>query len=437
MDMIELMRTLLVKNRTIVSSDMQECMDLIAKEIPLTVHRYASGEEHGTWVVPPRWDVVGATLSDGERVLASYDQHPLFVAPYSTPFTGWVTREELLEHVKTVPRLPDAYFYEHRLASDHRRRLRDWVITLPHHLVEQLTESRYLVDLRFDTGDGHMLVAESSLRGRHEATFALLTHLCHPGQANDGLAGVAVGVEVMRRLRARLSRPEYSYRLLVMPETIGSAVHLAANEATIPEYLGAVFIEMAGIRSPIRLGHTRRGDTYVDRVLKHVLTESGHPFTECAWMEQWGNDELVFDSPGVGIPTASLERYPYDCYHTSEDDMAATDERSLEELVEILLQAVATIESDFIPRPRQKVPIYLTRYDLYADAVERRSEYDLNLAILEALWSGMSVFDAALKLGAPFARVRDYVQRMVDLGLVEQLPLTPAYVRHGATPFNG
>ena len=429
MNMSEIIGALLVKNRTIVSSEMTESFELLARELPLTLHRYASGEDHGTWVIPPTWNVRHARLSDGVRTIAAYEDHPLFVAPYSSAFSGWVDRAELLAHIHTAPQVPDAYAYEHRLAYDYRRRLKEWRISVPHSVVRTLDAPRYHVDIDVETGSGHMLVAQGTIEGRHDGTFALLTHLCHTGQANDGLAGVAVGIEVMRRIRKRHPRPQHTYELLVMPETIGSAVYLASDESRIDRHLGAVFLEMAGIRSPLRLGRSRRDDTYLDRVFRHALRARGAPFVECRFMEQWGNDELVFDSAGVGVPTVSLERYPFDRYHTSADNLEAVDERSLGEFADILMDVVEVLESDFIPRPRQRVPVYLTRYDLYADWHAEKRDYDLNAAILGRLYDGASAFDIAASLAVPYDRVRAYLQRFVDHELVDALPVTPTYTR--------
>ena len=412
-----------------MSSEYEQCLSLLAEEIPLIIHKYGSGEEYGTWVIPPLWDVKKAYLSDGNKIIASYDDHPLFLAPYSRSFTGWVSREELLKHVRSKPEVPDAFTYEFRLAYDFQKRLKDWIITLPHALVQQLDMSRYFVDIQVETDPGHMLVGESTIRGQHDYTIAFLTHLCHTGQANDGLAGVAVGVELMKRIRKEYPQCKYNYQLLIMPETIGSTVYLASQEDRIDSYLCSIFLEMNGIRSPVRIGYTRKGNTYLDRVLKAVMLNCGNDFVEADFKNHWGNDEFVFDSPGVGIPGAAIERYPFQWYHTSRDNLEATDEASLEETVDILLSIVRLIESDFIPQPQQRVPVYLTRYDLYADWENQRAGYDLNTAIIDLFWSGASVFDISKKLKAPYEQVRQYVMQFVEHNLVEARPLSPQYFR--------
>jgi len=384
---IGIIGSLLNKNRTWVSQDFTDCIAVLGQEIPLTVHRFPSGNEYGTWNIPDEWNVIKAELTDGMDVLASYADHPLFLAPFSCSFTGWVARDELLAHTRTVPRAPDTFSYEYSIASDFRRRSKEWIITLPQNLADKLDRPEYYVDIQVETKPGHMLVGESTIKGRENYTFAILTHLCHPGQANDGLGGVAVGIEVMKRLTLEIPEPNYSYQLLVMPETIGSSVYLAANEDRIDSYLGSIFIEIPGIRSPLSLKNTRRGNTYLDKVLRHIAKKRGIEFTECGFREQWGNDELVFDSPGVGIPSASIQRFPFHWYHTSGDNMEETSESRLDEIVEILLATIRLIESDFIPVPRQRVPVYLTRYDLYSDAIFESSDHRLNAAVLDSFWN--------------------------------------------------
>lgn len=434
--MWEIIQTLLLKNRTIVSRDVEECMAFLAGQLPMTLHRYPTGQEYGTWVIPPRWDLVKGILSDGEKEILSHRDQPLFVAPYSKGFTGWVTKEELLKHVRSSSLVPDGLLYEYRFACDFRKRLTDWAISLPHQMLASLNKPKYWVDIQVDTFEGEMLIGESTHRGSSSATFALMAHLCHPGQANDGLAGVALGLEVMRRIRREFPNPRLTYQLLIWPETFGSAVYLASDESRIDSYLGALFLEMVGIRSPIRFAHTARGNTYIDRVMLEALARKGGKFDTCSFLESWGNDERIFDSPGVGIPAGSLERHPFRFYHTSRDDLAATDSDALEQMAELLMEAVRIMEADFIPRPRQRIPVYLTRFGLYADWEQQRADYDTNAKIMELFWKEMSVFDIAQILKLPHAKVKMFVSQFVHHGLVEEKPITPEYARRSLDSWN-
>lgn len=429
LSMMQIIEALLLKNRTIVSSDVERCMELLAQQVPMTLHKYPTGKEYGTWVVPPRWDVKRALLSDGKKTLASYDDHPLFLAPYSHSFTGWVGREELLKHVRSAPATPDVFLYEFRLAMNYQRRLKEWMISLPHSLVERLDKPRYFVDIEVEISPGHLIVGESLLRGANDHTFSFLTHLCHPGQANDGLAGIAVGVELMRRIAREFPAPRYNYQLLVMPETIGSCVFLSDQKERYDSYLGSIFIEMIGIQSPLRYGVTRRGSTYLDRVMGHLLPKHDPKGSVCALREHWGNDELVFDSPGVGVPGGEIGRHPFQWYHTSGDNLEVTDPAALEQAVDLLMDLVRSLERDFIPRPRFTTPVHLTRFGLYADWEWERAQHDVNNLILQLMWSGLSAYDIAFRVGQPPEKVAAYLGRFAEHGLIDTLPLTPEYFR--------
>jgi aminopeptidase-like protein len=243
------------------------------------------------------------------------------------------------------------------------------------------------------------------------------------------LAGVVTGIEFMKRLRERRPQPKYTYRLLILPETFGSAVYCANHTDDLDNSIGAVFTEMPGAVSDLQFVHSRRGDTYIDRVFRHVLKVHGKPTRLCAFRGGWGNDELMFDSAGLGTPAISLDRYPFPEYHTHHDDITRFHPDKLDEIVELFLRAVDIIERDFIPRPVNRVPVYLTRHDLYNDWTWERSQYDFNARIIDSMWSNRSIFDIAIENGLDVELALDYADRFVDHGLVNREAIGPAYAR--------
>jgi aminopeptidase-like protein len=428
--MLALIEEMLLKNRTIVSKDSTSSMEMVRERDGAILHRYPTGEEYQTWPIPPEWNPRKATLSDGKRVIASYEESPLFLAPYSLPFSGAVSREELIRHTFTNPNKPDAFCYEFRLAYNYQRRLKEWRLSMPHERLMALPEGQYHVEIDVETRPGHMVVAEVAHPGRTGHWFTFLAHYCHPAQANDGICGVAVMLEALKRIKRAHPSPKYGYKALLMPETIGSSVYAATHEAELDATIGAVFSEMAGADQPLQLVFSRRGDTYIDRVFLHVLNIQGKlPCRFVPFRKGWGNDELVFDSPGVGVPVLSMDRHPFEAYHTHHDNMALVKPERLDELCNVLTAVVDTLEWDYIPRPRNRVPTYLTRFDLYADWTHQRQQYDLNALLLDSLWDGLSVVDIALKHDIDVPVVRRYLERFAELGLVEKVPVTPEYAR--------
>lgn len=430
MNCLDLLPELAALNRTLVSRDAETVLDRVGRHLPLTIHRYPSGTEHQGWPVPPEWNVIKGELRDGARVIASYEECPLFVAPYSAPYQGSVSYDELTQHTFTKPEHPTAFNYEHRVAADHRRRLEEWRIALPYERLMSLDKDKqYEVEIRVEAKPGHMLIGEHVLAGQSSHNFYFLAHYCHPAQINDGLAGVVTGMEFMNRLRARHPNPHFTYRLLILPETFGSAVYAANHLDDLDEAIGAAFTEMPGAAGDLQFVHSRRGDTYIDRIFRHVLQTHGKPVRLRRFRGGWGNDELMFDSAGLGVPAISLDRFPFPQYHTHADDMSNFHCDKFEEMVELFLAAVDIIESDFIPRPVNRLPVYLTRHGLYADWTWERARYDSYQKLIDNFFSGRSIVDIALEHGLDAAVALEYAKKFVQLELLESEHVEPAYAR--------
>ena len=110
---------------------------------------------------------------------------------------------------------------------------REWGLCASQTLFDSLSDDSYRVVIRSTFQPGTLKVGEITIPGKSDDTFVLVAHLCHPGMANDDLSGVAVGIEVAKTL-IEGPQPHYTYRLLVLPETIGSVAYLSHNEDLIP-----------------------------------------------------------------------------------------------------------------------------------------------------------------------------------------------------------
>lgn len=406
--------------RDIVSDGYDAALDALATQLPTAVHEFPSGSECWSWVVPEQWSCHEAWLEtlDGRR-LFSYADHPLHVVSYSLPFEGEVTRDELFRHLHVHPLLPDAVpfiftYYE-----------RDWGLCCSRAQRDALRDERYRVVIRTSARYGHLRVGEVVAPGDSDESVVLCAHLCHPHMVNDDLSGVVVGVEVMRALLAR-PRGRYTYRFLIVPETIGSVAWLSRHERLVPRLRGGLFLEMLGLDRPHALQHSFAGDTDVDRCFELALRAEDRGGWTGAFRTIIGNDERQFNAPGVRVPMLSLSRvcrpddpaWPYPEYHSSADVPALASDARLAESRDLVLRMLDVLERDVVPAPRYPGEVFCSRFGIHVDAYENPDGHRALFDILYLIDGTRSISEIARQLGIPFDAACSTVDELRRRGVV-------------------
>lgn len=409
--------------RDIVSPGYDAALAALATQLPMTVHEYPTGTECWSWLVPERWVCHEAVLEtlDG-RTLLSYADHPLHVVSYSLPFDGVVSRETLLAHLHVHPVLPDAVPFVFKYYE------RDWGLCCSRTLRDALTDAQYRVRIRTGEGYGTLKVGEVVVPGRSDESVVLCAHLCHPHMVNDDLSGVVVGVDVMRALleRSRRGALRYTYRFLVVPETIGSLAWLSHHEALVPRLRAGLFLEMLGLDHPHALQRSFTGTSEADECFEAALRAVDPGAWTAPFRALPGNDERQFNAPGVRVPMLSLLRvlppehphHPYPEYHSSADTPAAASVARLAESRDAVLAMLDRLERNVVPSPRFPGEPFCSRYGLHVDAYEDREG---NRALFDVVFQidGTRPLSAiARETGASFETVERLVQTMAAHGLV-------------------
>ena len=114
-----------------------------------------------------------------------------------------------------------------------------------------------------------------------------------------------------------------TFRFLFAPGTIGAITWLSRNQEHANRIRAGLTLTCLGDAHPFTYKRTVFGDATVDRVLAHVLAESGHPHQIIDFFP-YGYDERQYNSPGFRLPVGSLMRgrhglFPQ--YHTSADNL--------------------------------------------------------------------------------------------------------------------
>lgn len=425
-EIIEFAKRNYLKNRTIVSSDVHTIMDEVElfTKLPLKRHIYKSGEDYSSWIIPPAWNVVGGYLKNltTNTIIASYSDHPLFISPFSMPVQKILSKEELLPHVFCEPKRPDAFAYNWRYACDARMRLKDWGISIPKNKLQELSdEHQYevFIDANIDN-HGEMVIGEIKVKGTSEQEILLLADHCHPGQVNDSFSGVMMFMQVMASL-AKYTDLKYTYKLLIMPETIGSAAYITANKDKLHNVKGTIFSEMVGWGDAWFIKNTREGNTFMDLVAANVSRKHGDvklsPFFSI-----YGNDELMFNCVGTNIPSLSVQKYPFVEYHTSEDRPELVNREDIGKSFAIIFDMINIFENDCVFRPTYQVPFWMTRFNLFSDDVYQKDDFLKNFDIVYKYLDGKkSALEIAELIGCDFNYVITYLREMEKHGLAHKV----------------
>jgi aminopeptidase-like protein len=422
--------------RSITGDGVRATLRLLQGVAPLHMDETPSGLDVFDWTVPDEWNVRDAYIADagGTRVV-DFRRHNLHLVSYSVPVHRRMSLAELRPHLHTLPEQPDVIPYR---TSYYRP---TWGFCLAQRQLDALPEGEYEVCVDSTLAPGSLTHGELLLKGELEDEVLISTHVCHPSLANDNLSGMVLAAFLARELSGRPRR--YSYRFLFIPGTIGSITWLALHEAHVERIKHGLVVACVGDEGPMHYKRSRRGDAEIDRVVAHVLAESGAPHTLLDF-SPYGYDERQYCSPGFNLPVGSLTRTPhgrYAQYHTSADDLNLVRPQYIRASLEMYLRVIETLEANRrYCNLNPKCEPQLGRRGLYSTLGGRQDTKAIELAMLWVLNQsdgGPSLLDITQRSGLRFADVQTAAELLRTHALLEEVspsPLVPGDKPHECSP---
>ena len=359
--------------RSITGNGFRESLEIIREVLPeIQVTEVPSGTQVFDWTVPKEWNIRGGWIrrKSGETIVDFKDSN-LHVMGYSLPVHATVSREELLEHVYTMPEQPEWIPY---VTSYYKER---WGFCMSEKQKQTLTDDEYEVLIDSTLEDGSLTYGELILPGETQDEILITTYLCHPSMANDELSGPCVQTELVNYLKS-LPKRRYTYRLIWNPETIGSITYLSRNLETLQQYVKAGFVlSCVGDNRTYSIVSSKYADTLADRVLENVLKFHYPEYKHYSFLER-GSDERQYGSAGVDLPVCGFCRSmyrEYPEYHTSADNMDLISPEGLQGAYEVMVKVVNALENNYVYQMQCKCEPQLGKRGLYP-TISRKGVYD-------------------------------------------------------------
>lgn len=331
--------------RSITGPGVRASLAILRDYLPTEVHEVPTGTPAFDWRVPQEWQVREAFIEDGQgERLVDFRACNLHLVGYSRPVHCRLAWRQLKEHVFTLPEHPQWIPYRTSYYQD------TWGFCVSHkqwrRFAERGDDAEYHVVVDTSLSDGSLTYGECYLPGISTDEVLLSCHICHPSLANDNLSGIAVATFLMRQLRQSPRR--LSYRLLLVPATIGPLVWLSRNQDSLARIKHGLVLTLLGDAGHLTYKKSRQGDAAIDRAVAHVLAHAGADFRLLDF-EPFGYDERQYCSPGVNLPVGCLMRTPHGQfaeYHTSADNLDFVRPDRLADSLARCIEVVDVLEAD-------------------------------------------------------------------------------------------
>ena len=370
---LNLIKKLYPVNRSLTGPGNLETLKMIKNIIPnLKILKFKSGKKVFDWKIPPEWSVKSAYIIDpnGKKIL-DFKKNNLHLLGYSQSINLSLKLDDLKKNIFSLPKQPNAVPY---VTSYYKK---NWGFCLKDNQRKKLKKGIYKVRIKSYFTKGYLNYGEILWKGKKKKEIFFSTYICHPSMANNEVSGPVLATAIGKYIN-NIKNNNYSYRMIFIPETIGSIAYLSKNIIKMKKNVKAGFnLTCVGDNLKYSYIPSRNGHTLADNILQHVLNFSKIKFKKYTFLDR-GSDERQYCSPGVDLPVVVFCRSKfgdYDEYHTSLDNLNFISSNGFQGSFNVIKKVIDSLEINKNVKSKFLCEPQLGKRGLYPE-ISKKNIYD-------------------------------------------------------------
>lgn len=361
---LKLISSLYPINRSILGPGFLESLKLLKKyNKKIKIKKIKTGTRVFDWVVPKEWICHSAYIEDrvGNKII-DFKKNNLHLVSYSERVNKIVHFRDLKKKLHFIKNKPDLIPY---VTSYYKK---DWGFCLSYNAYKKINKnSNYKVIINSKFKKGFLRYGEIFIQGKSNKEFVFTSYLCHPSMVNNELAGPTLLLALSKIIGSKSNN--YSYRILIIPETIGSISYLSKNYDKIKNKINYGFVVTCiGDSSNFSFIRSKYEDTSINHDMKLFFKSQKIPFKSLKWVKD-RTDSRQFNSNRIELPFVTLTRAGpgnYNTYHTSGDLLqTVVSKENLRKSLDILTNLYLQLDRKIFPISNISCEPFLQKYDLY------------------------------------------------------------------------
>jgi len=306
---------------------------------------FKSGTKVFDWQIPKEWNIIDAFIqhSSGKK-FAEFKKCNLHIVSYSKPMNKKLSKKEVEKKIFVQDNQPTAVPY---VTSYYKE---DWGFCMSKNEKKKLPKGVYKVFIDSSLKKGNLNMSHAVLKGSSKKEIFFSSYVCHPSMANNELSGPVLLNALMLYIKKNFSRRKYSYRFVLLPETIGSIAYLSKFKNILKRRVTCGFnLTCVGDDRAYSYVSSPYENSLADESIESSLLGLKN-VKKYSYLER-GSDERQYCAPGVELPLIAFSRSKiYPEYHTNKDNFKLVTQKGLTNSFNVMKNIIDAFEFGIYPK---------------------------------------------------------------------------------------